>query len=456
MAALLALTAEVEELKRRLGVNSGNSSTPPSADPPKTRAERRRDARAAAKRSMKASARKNVGGQPGHPGAHRERVADPDRTVEHRPSECSGCGGDLAAGELLGGPVCHQVWELPEASCVVTEHQRLRVLCQGCGKPTLADLAPGTPGGAFGPRLSATIVGLCAHMSREQVAVFVTDNFGCPISAASVEAICKRASTALAGTWDQLASAVREQPAVHADETGWRWPGKQRWAWLASTKEIAVYLLAETRTGAVAKQLLGENFQGVLISDRYAGYNWIDPDQRQFCWPHLLRDYQALADRGGRVATLGRALKNTSREILHVYHQHERQGRLVAWDSPELLPLHDRLMDLFEQGSRMHDQKTSRFCSGLLKLWPALWNFTEFSGVDPSNNRAERALRFAVLLRKRSGGTRNDDGDRFIERLLTVRETCRLQGKSLHDHLLAAITAALHGQPAPSLLPAGP
>jgi transposase len=196
--------------------------------------------------------------------------------------------------------------------------------------------------------------------------------------------------------------------------------------------------------------------EGVLISDRYAGYNWIDPAQRQFCWSHLLRDYQSLADRGGRIATLGRALKRTSGEILAVYRQHDAQGRLVAWDDPELLALHDQLMDLLERGARMHDAKTSRFCDGLLKLWPALWNFTETPGADPTNNRAERALRFAVLLRKRTGGTRTDHGDRFIERFLTIRETCRLQGRSLHDYLLAAITAALHGQPAPSLLPAGP
>jgi len=113
-------------------------------------------------------------------------------------------------------------------------------------------------------------------------------------------------------------------------------------------------------------------------------------------------------------------------------------------------------MDLLEQGARMRDDKTSRFCEGLLDLWPALWNFTETPGVEATNNRAERALRFAVLLRKRSGGTRADHGDRFIERLLTIRQTCRLQHRGLHDYLLTAITASLHRRPAPSLLPAKP
>lgn len=448
-AALLervdALMAENAELRRRLGQNSGNSSRPPSSDPPQ-----------APKRSARKPSGRKPGGQPGHEGRHREMVADPDRVVEHPPGRCDGCDGDLGDGELVGEPVCHQVWELPVVVCSVTEHQRQRRRCGCCGKVTLADLAAGTPAGAFGPNLCATVVGLAAHMSREQVARFVVDSFGCPMTAASVEAICKRAGDALASVYGELADAVSDQAVVHMDETGWRWPGARRWAWLASTQQIAVYHLTHTRSGSVARHLLGEDFKGVLVSDRYAGYNWIDPVQRQACWSHLLRDFEALAERGGRIARLGRALKKTAGEVLAVHRTHDADGRLVAWHEPELLELHHQLMDLLEQGSRMRDERTGRFCDGLLDLWPALWNFTEIPGVEATNNRAERALRFAVLLRKRSGGTRTDHGDRFTERLLTIRETCRLQGRSLHHYLLDAITTALHGQAAPSLMPAGP
>ena len=440
-----ALMSEVAELRRRLGQNSSNSSRPPSGDPPQT--PKRKEA--------KRSGRK-PGGQPGHEGRHRQMVADPDETVVHPPERCEGCGGDLGDGEAVGDPVCHQVWELPAVVCVVIEHQRQRRRCACCGKVTLAGVPAGTPTGAFGANLCATVVGLAAHMSREQVARFVTDNFGCPMTAASVEAICKRASDALAGAYEQLADVVADQPVVHMDETSWRWPGVRRWAWLASTDEIAVYHLTDTRAARIAKDLLGEDFDGVLVSDRYGAYNWLDPAQRQACYSHLLRDFQALAERGGRIARLGRALKQTAGEILAAHRAHQAEGRLVAWHEPELLDLHHRLMDLLEQGARMRDDRTSRFCCGLLDLWPALWSFTETPGVDPTNNRAERALRFAVLLRKRSGGTRTDHGDRFIERILTVRETCRLQKRNLHDYLQAAITAALHGQPAPSLLPSGP
>jgi transposase len=191
-------------------------------------------------------------------------VGDPDATLAHPPERCDGCGGDLADGEQVCEAVCHQVWELPAVVCRVTEHQRLRRRCGCCGKVTLADVPAGTPAGAFGPNLCATVVGLCAHMSREQVAKFVTDNFACAITAATVEAICKRTSEMLAGAYDELADAVREQPVVHADETGWRWPGLRRWAWLASTDQIAVYHLTDSRAARVAKDLLGEDFPGVL------------------------------------------------------------------------------------------------------------------------------------------------------------------------------------------------
>ena len=437
--------AEVAELKRRLGQNSSNSSRPPSSDLPQ-----------APKRQARKRSGRKPGGQPGHEGHHRQMVAEPDQTLVHPPERCDGCGESLADGEAVGEAVCHQVWELPRVVCVVTEHRRQRRRCGCCGKVTLADVPAGTPMGAFGPNLCATVVGLAQHMSREQVARFVTDNFGCPMTAASVEAICKRASGALAGTYEQLAGAVAQQPVVHMDETAWRWPSQRRWTWLASSDQIAVYRLADTRAARIAKDLLGEDFPGVVVSDRYGAYSWIEVSKRQACWSHLLRDFEAIAERGGRNQRLGRALKQTASEILAAHRAHTAEGRHVAWNEPELIELHHRLMDLLDQGTRMRDEKTSRFCAGLLELWPALWQFTETAGVDPTNNKAERALRFAVLLRKRSGGTRVEHGDRFIERLLTIRETCRLQGRSMHHYLLDAITAALHAQPAPSLLPSGP
>ncbi len=150
---LVALAARVEEMERRLGQNSSNSSRPPWSDPPQT-----------PKRSGSGRSGRKRGGQPGHGGHHREMAANPDATVEHPPESCDGCGAGLADGEPVGEPVCHQVWELPAVVCLVTEHQRLRRRCKCWGKVTLADVPAGVPAGAFGPNLCATVVSLCAHM----------------------------------------------------------------------------------------------------------------------------------------------------------------------------------------------------------------------------------------------------------------------------------------------------
>lgn len=120
--------------------------------------------------------------------------------------------------------------------------------------------------------------------------------------------------------------------------------------------------------------------------------------------------------------------------------------------STDTQPARDRIGQLLAQGARGRDAKTRRFCAGLLTHQQAPWTFTRVHGVPPTNNASERALRHAVMWRKTSYGTQTDDGDRPVERLLTVRETCRLQGRRLHQHLTAAITADLHGQPIPALL----
>ncbi|WP_249011260.1 DUF6444 domain-containing protein [Conexibacter sp. DBS9H8] len=137
---VFSLMAKVEELERRLAQNSSNSSRPSSSDPPD-----------APKRPARKRSGKKRGGQSGHQGRHREMVKDPDEIVEHVPQRCSGCEGDLAGGERVGGPVAHQVWELPVVACSVTEHRRARVRCRCCGKATLAPIPEGVPVGAFGP-----------------------------------------------------------------------------------------------------------------------------------------------------------------------------------------------------------------------------------------------------------------------------------------------------------------
>jgi transposase len=295
-----ALLERVEELERKLSRDSRNSSKPPSSDPPASRAERRGLAREQVK---KLSTRK-PGGQPGHEGKHRQMapVERVDRCSEHLPEACSGCGHDFDGCEQrVGGPVIHQKWELPQVRPLIFEYRLLRLRCPGCGKLQLAGLPAGVSGSAFGPKLEAHIATLAGvfRLSRRQVAEVIREMFHIDISVGAVDTTIMRMSAVLADPWERLREAIREAEVIHADETSWRLRGREQWLWLAATALFACYRIDPSRSQAAAKELLGENFGGFVISDRYAGYHFLDVLQQQLCWAHALRQLIELSERQG-------------------------------------------------------------------------------------------------------------------------------------------------------------
>lgn len=205
LAVIRGLEERIEELERRVNRNSGNSSMSPSSDPPLSRAERRRRAREAYKRSMR-----QTGGQPGHRGRTRE-LAEPervDRRFEHLPERC-GCGHLFHGGEeRIGDPVIHQQYELPPARPLVFEHARVRLVCPACGRPVLAEL-PGPALSGYGPRLEAHIAMLAGvfRLSREQVRQVVEEVFGM-CSKGVIDKTLARINAILADPWAELREAV--------------------------------------------------------------------------------------------------------------------------------------------------------------------------------------------------------------------------------------------------------
>ena len=437
---VLSLMARVEELERELARDSRNSSLPPSRDSPASRG----------KRPRKQGSGRRQGGQPGHPGQHRELVADPDRVVEHWPKTCGGCGRRLGH-DAVGDPVVHQVWEI-EVRVVVSEHRRRRARCGCCGRQTLAELPAGVPAGAFGPSVAAAATTLtAARLSRRDSARLLEDLCGLRISPASVEALVKRASDVLEDPYAEILARLDASAVRCADETSWRQADRARWLSVAAANDAAIFQLADRRDRDAAMALLGEDPAGTIVSDRYAVYAYIDPARRQLCLAHLLRDFTALGERDGAPGRLGRKLAHTLGDVFDVTAGRDRDDLSAL--SAALAEHQQQLRRLLERGARCRDAKTKRFCAGLLANWDSLWTFTRVPGVPATNNAAERALRHAVLWRKTSYGTQTDHGDRLVERLLTIRETCRLQGRRLHEYLTQAITASLNGQTAGAPLP---
>lgn len=262
-AVIRRLEARIEELERRLDRDSGNSSLPPSSDPPRSRAERRRLAREAYKRSLRSS-----GAQPGHEGKARELVA-PERVDErfvHLPERC-GCGHVFDGGERrIGDPVVHQQYELPPARPLVFEHARVRLGCPGCGRSVLAT-PPGAALSGYGPRLEAHIAVLAGvfRLSRDQVRQVVVEVFGVPASKGAIDNAIMRMSAVLRDPWAELREAIRNADAVHLDQTTWRLCGAQQWLWVAASALMACYRIDPSRGQDAAKELIGEDFGGFAI-----------------------------------------------------------------------------------------------------------------------------------------------------------------------------------------------
>jgi transposase len=441
------LEARIERLEEKLRENSQNSSRPPSADPPGKAPRPRRSA----------GARKQ-GGQPGHEGTTRRLVAESelDEIVDHWPERCLGCGGGFgpAEREPVGEAHRHQVAELPPIAVGVTEHRAHALRCSSCGQRTRARLPYEVGRAAFGPGLQAAIAVLSVRhrISRRDASELCGELFGCAVSVGSVDAICQRVSGALAAPYAELRDAVKDAPVVCVDETGWRNAGERRTLWGALTERFAAFHIAADRHERELPELIGNTFAGIVSSDRWWAYDCLDSARRQVCWAHLVRDFrrhsEGLADQQ-RFGAAGLEICHQLFDAWERFASHGDRERLAR----EIAPLKRRLRALLEP----HRKKSTRnrhfrtFARNLLKLWPALWTFTEIEGVEPTNNRAERGLRGAVIYRKVSLGSQSEAGERFAERMLSVSQTCRLQGRSLFGFLAEAITASTRASPAPSL-----
>jgi transposase len=458
-AAMQAQDARIAALEVRLRQDSSTSSRPPSSDPPGTQAQRR--APPPLPGGDAGGERRRRGGQPGHPGHHRlllgeERV---DRLVVVTPAACRTCGMGLSSETGGDDPADErvQVVELPPVRAEVTEYRLASRRCGSCGTLTRATRPAEAQGGAFGPRLHAVATLLVGRyrLSRREAVACLAELGEVELSIGALARLEQATSTALAPVVEEVAAAVQQAAVANLDETGW-WQGKTRsWLWTAVTESLTLFRLDPHRSAAVAQALLGPNWTGIVGSDRYSAYRYLPLDQRQLCWAHLIREFRKIAAYNQHQRPLGTRLLAVTTRIFATWYRFRTQ----AIDRPALLvalaPLQAELRQALEAGlDPPHAVVAGALCGNLLDSWPALWTFAHVDGVEPTNNAAERALRPAVLWRKGSFGTQSDDGSRFVERIMTVAASCKQQGRSLLDFLVAATTAARLGLPPPSLLPA--
>ena len=260
-------------------------------------------------------------------------------------------------------------------------------------------------------------------------------------------------SQALAAPVDELEPVVKNEPVCNIDETSWRQRGaaKRPWLWTVVTAQITLFRIAPSRSSQIARELLGEHYGGVAGTDRCSSYTWLE--RRQLCWSHLVRDFQKILERGGDSYPVGWYLKLQAEYLLMKWAR-VRDGTLDYFAFLAEFPtIQAQIRHWLTIGLTVSSSRTTETCRRLLAADPELWRFVFVPSLEPTDNSAERALRHPVIWRRNSHGTQTDLGSRFVERILTVVETCRQQQRPVFDSLRDALIAHRTGQPAPSLLP---
>jgi transposase len=439
------LEATVRDLQARLQLNSTNSSKPPSSDPiglkrkPPTPPSKRRR-----------------GGQPGHRKAFRALVP-PEKlrsSQDCKPSACRRCGHALFGED--SHPLIHQVAELPRIEPIVDEYRVHRLSCPDCGETTCGTLPEGVPTVSYGPYLQATLATLAGayRLSKRQIRQLAADLFGLSISTGMISKLERNAAGALEAPYNELAGAVHTAEVIHVDETSWRQERGKAWLWATVAGLVTVFTIARNRNARVARAVLGTQENSIAVTDRLGSYDWIVGANRQICWSHLRRDFQAMIDRGGAAEAIGKKLLGLSDRLFRWWHRLEAEK--VDWGQfrTAMTRLRREVKAALEDGARCACPRTRGTCAEIRRVEESLWTFARVAGVPPTNNTAERAVRHAVIWRRISGGTDSAKGSRFVERMLTVVATCRQQGRNVLDYLRSCFEAARRGQAIPSLLPA--
>jgi transposase len=431
---------EIEELKEKLNTNSGNSSKPPSTNHFKP--------------NKKKKGKRNRGGQPGHPGITRNLLpeSEVDYIEKHQPPSQCECGGEV---KEIFEYSRHQVHDIPPITTVVTEHQLFYGCCEDCGKTHQAELPQHVPTGMLGPYLLALIATLTSDykMSKRDVTRFLMDFYSLSICIATVKRAEETVSAALEKPVNEAKEYVKEQEIVNADETSHAECGKRMWTWVAIANTVAVFLIVATRSKKAAQELLGAAFKGILGSDRYSSYLWIAAHCRQICWAHLKRDFKKISERPGKSKWIGLRLIVYTNRMFHYWHQ-VGDGTITREQFKKLMePIRHNVELLLIAGTTVDNSKTQGTCFEILKIKAALWTFIDKIGVEPTNNIAEQVLRKIVIWRKICFGTWSANGTLYLERVMTVVATCRLQNRSVYGFLREAIQAHLERKKSPSLLP---
>lgn len=426
--------------------NSGNSSKPPSSDlvkPPKPQPTGKKK-------------RRRRGGQKGHP--KHERPSFPpdavDQTWDYFFARCPDCDGPVEPA-----PAPHRVLqqvEMIERPTVVVEHRGLACYCSRCRRTHHAPIDEKVrEAGLVGPRLRTLVTylkGAC-HASYSTIRKFIRDVVGLTISRGQLAKLIAQASDSLAGAYEELLEQLPKQERLNVDETGHKDDGKAMWTWCFRAQLFTLFKISPSRGSDVLLETLGKEFDGVLGCDYFSAYRKYMGECGilvQFCLAHLIRDIKFLAQHpDARNRSYGNRVLKAVRDLFSLIHRRETM-------SAERFAL-----EMEDAGNELAGQATWRtpntaeaqnLANRFHKHGDEYLRFITTPGIEPTNNLAEQAIRFVVIDRRITQGTRGQTGQRWSERIWTVMATCAQQGRSVFEFLRESIDAHLADQPGPSLI----
>jgi|APFre7841882630_1041343.scaffolds.fasta_scaffold28494_1 transposase len=439
--------AELESRLAKLEKNSSNSSKPPSSDIVKP----------AVVAGKKRRSRRNRGAQPGHP--KHERPAFPpeeiDRTKDHQYERCPECDGPL---EVLDQPArLLQQIEIVVRPTKVTEHRSRTCRCPRCRKEFVKPIPrPVRKAGLVGPRLTALIgylKGAC-HCSFSTIRKFLRDVVGVSISRGQLRKVCGKVARSLDQPYQDLLAALPEQERLNVDETGHKEYKQAMWTWCFRAPLFTLFKIAPSRGSDVLLEVLGAEFDGVLGCDYFSAYRkYLRLNENvlvQFCLAHLIRDVRFLVEHpNSKNRAYGKRVLQSLRDLFGLIHRRQSMSQAKF------------LGELEDQGYEVWTQATDRVpqtseAQNLAKRFRQhgreYLRFITTPGVEPTNNLAEQAIRFVVIDRRITQGSRSLAGREWLERIWTAIATCTQHGQSVFDFLNQTVRAFFAGTPPPSLL----
>ncbi len=446
--ALQAAVSRLQEHPAAARKNSSTSSKPPSSDivkPPPPAAPT-------------GQAKRRIGGQPGHP--MHERAGFPPEMVspfEHPLDRCPCCDGSLRRN----GPFAKLVQQVdfgpPPLS--VEEHVSPEYWCDRCQRPFNAPLpSPIDKGGLVGPRLTALIAylkGVC-HASYSTVRKFLRDVVGVTISRGQLAKVIAKVSDALDGPYQELLDRRPEDARINVGKTGQQDNGTLMWTWCFKAELYTLFKIDAHRSADVLVDVLGEEFDGVPGCDCFSAYRRYMRECGvvvQFCLAHLIRDVKFLTTLPGAAQrTYGERLKGALRELFGLIHR--RDTMPAGQFRRQLQAARDEVLEV-GTSAVPPGQPTQALAKRLRDHGAAYFTFVTTPGIEPTNNTAEQAIRFVVIDRHITQGTRGEKGQRWSERIWSVMATCGQQGSSVWEYLNAEVGAYFQGVAAPSLLAEG-